>query len=103
MIITYYVTFLLCGACKFSCVSLENTSTILMAFPLNTDQIGGESEGSSPSNQPTLKEFISKELKQIPDLYTKLTTEIDITELDDLIFLDDNDKNEICTALSLSL
>eukprot|EP01084_Bolivina_argentea_P085142 153892_1 len=57
---------------------------------------------SFASNKPTLKAFISKELHQIPNIYNKLTNDIGITDIYDLISIDRNDINEICSELNLS-
>ena len=88
------------------CTLLRLENSAWMAHFVNTHE-GGEANEStsepSSSDKPTLQELISRELGQSANtIYTKLTTEIGITKIDSLIFMDLSDLNELCTALNLS-
>eukprot|EP01083_Nonionella_stella_P094890 266354_1 len=71
----------------------------VLAQSLNTNDEGGENEGSSLS---PLKEFLSKELGTNSDaIHTKLRS-LGIINTDTLLFSDEPDLNELCQALELS-
>ena len=73
-----------------------------MAHSVSTQEGDGENDAKS-SDKPTLKEFISRELGQNADqIYTKLTSEFSITDIDTLIYCKDEHIDELCKELKLA-